>query len=194
METSYHSKTQAKHKNKKLALMSFLGVLAMFGLAFAAVPAYKLFCQVTGYAGTPKIDKSLTKREISEHPQKHLKIRFNANVASGLKWKFAPEQTEIQVEIGKDHLATYTAHNISEHSIIGTSTFNVTPMKAAQYFSKVECFCFTEQRLDPGEKARLPVMFYIDPEIMKDDQVEDVKTITLSYTFFPVTQQAAFEK
>lgn len=155
--------------------------VGMVGVAFAAVPAYRLFCQVTGYAGTPKIGSEAVAATVSTEI---MTIRFDANVNKDLPWTFHPTENHIQIPIGETRITEYEARNNGDTPIIGTATFNVTPLKAASYFVKMECFCFTEQKLAPGETARLPVAFYVDPEILDDPYVQEVKTITLSYTFF----------
>lgn len=160
----------------------------MVGLAFASVPLYQVFCQVTGYAGTPKIDKD--KKAATTGSNQLITVRFNADTARGIGWKFKPVEQSITLPLGEERLAFYQAKNSSGKFSRGTATFNVTPMKAAQYFVKVDCFCFTDQRLAEGESADLPVSFYVDPEIYNDPLTSEVKTITLSYTFFPVEDTA----
>jgi cytochrome c oxidase assembly protein subunit 11 len=157
------------------------GVIAgMLGLTAASVPLYRLFCQVTGYGGTTQ----RAERAPGQVGDETVKIYFNAEVAQGIPWSFAPERREIEVRIGEQQLAFYRAHNNGTQPIVGTATFNVTPNKAGVYFSKIDCFCFTEQVLEPGESADLPVSFFVDPAILDDPETQDVKSITLSYTFF----------
>ena len=155
-------------------------VCGMVGLAFGAVPLYKLFCQVTGFGGTTQVAE--------EAPvtvgERVVTVRFNADTARDLPWHFKPEQREIKVRVGEMALAFYNAVNQSDRALIGTSTFNVTPVKAGAYFNKIECFCFEEQTLAPGERADFPVSFFVDPDIVEDRRLDDVTTITLSYTFF----------
>ena len=153
----------------------------MVGLAFAAVPLYQLFCQVTGYGGTPRIGAS--EKPVAAGDQT-ITVRFDANVNSTLPWKFRPAQNEMTVRLGETVLAHFVARNVSAEPIVGTATFNVTPFKAGPYFAKVECFCFTEQSLDPGQEVVMPVSFYVDPEIHADPGTREIRTITLSYTFF----------
>ncbi|SOD94051.1 cytochrome c oxidase assembly protein [Caenispirillum bisanense] len=161
----------------------FAGVaVGMVGLAFASVPLYRLFCQVTGYGGTPAI--VLEKKGITADPAHPVTIRFDASVNGRMPWRFEPLQHDVTVPLGQDTLVAYRAVNTSDRPVVGTATFNVTPAKAAQYFSKIECFCFTEQRLEPGEAVEMPVTFYVDPAILEDEHARDVHTITLSYTFF----------
>jgi cytochrome c oxidase assembly protein subunit 11 len=169
-------------KRAVTAAVLFGVVGAMVGLSFASVPLYRLFCQATGYGGTPKTENVAAPAAISDHV---VTIRFDANVNSALPWRFEPGQREVTLRLGEEALIHYTAENLSDAPITGTATFNVTPYKAAQYFSKIECFCFTEQRLSPGEEVAMPVSFYVDPALLDDVDARDVKTITLSYTFYP---------
>ena len=155
-------------------------VCGMVGLAFGAVPLYKLFCQVTGFGGTTQVAEEAPV-EIGERV---VTVRFNADTARDLPWHFKPEQREIKVRVGEMAMAFYNAVNQSDRALIGTSTFNVTPVKAGAYFNKIECFCFEEQTLAPGERADFPVSFFVDPDIVEDRRLDDVTTITLSYTFF----------
>ena len=161
--------------------MVLLVVLAfMVGLVAASVPLYRYFCQVTGYGGTTqKADASdgvILARDIT--------VRFNSDVNNHLPWNFKPVQRSVKLKIGEEALIFYKAVNNSSEVITGTATFNVTPFKAAQYFNKIDCFCFTEQTLAPGEEVDMPVSFFIDPEMAKDIRLDEVKEITLSYTFF----------
>ena len=155
-------------------------VCGMVGLSFGAVPLYRLFCQVTGFGGTTQVAEEAPV-EIGERV---VTVRFNADTARDLPWHFKPEQREIQVRVGEMAMAFYNAVNQSDRALIGTSTFNVTPVKAGAYFNKIECFCFEEQTLAPGERAEFPVSFFVDPDIVEDRRLDDVTTITLSYTFF----------
>jgi cytochrome c oxidase assembly protein subunit 11 len=165
----------------RLTAVLLTGVIAgMLGLTAASVPLYRLFCQVTGYGGTTQRAEQAPD-QISDRT---IKVRFNAEVAQGIPWSFEPEQREIEIRIGEQQLAFYRARNNGERPIVGTATFNVTPNKAGFYFSKIDCFCFTEQVLQPGESADLPVSFFVDPAILDDPETQDVRSITLSYTFF----------
>lgn len=180
---------EARRKNTTLAVTLFGVVAGMVGVAFAAVPLYTLFCQVTGYGGTPKV-------ATGQHPARNpdglsMDVRFDANVARDLPWVFRPVQQKVTVSLGEETLAHYTARNTGRTPLVGTATFNVTPFKAAQYFTKIECFCFTEQRLEPGQEISMPVVFYIDPAIASDPNARDVGTVTLSYTFFRDDKAAA---
>lgn len=173
--------------NKRLAAALFALTAVMAGLSFAAVPLYRLFCQATGYDGTPKRADAASIKTLD----REITVRFNANVSSALGWTFQPAQREMRLKIGENALAFYTAANISPTPLTGTATFNVTPEIAGSYFSKVECFCFTEQRLEPGQKADLPVSFFIDPAIADDRDANAIREITLSYTFFKATKSDA---
>lgn len=167
-------------RNGRTALVLSGVVAGMVGLSFASVPLYKLFCQVTGYGGTTQRAEHGADRVI----ERVVTVRFNADTARDMPWIFRPLQRQIDVKVGENHLAYYRAENKSSQTITGTATFNVTPAKAGLYFSKIDCFCFTEQVLKPGESAELPVSFFVDPAISGDRNLDEVKTITLSYTFF----------
>lgn len=172
-------------------------VVGMVGLTYASVPLYRMFCQATGFGGTIKEGRSVEeklkarKEERNEElemaaAKRELTITFSANVADGLEWKFVPTQRAVKVHPGQSTLAFYTVENLSKRSITGVSTYNVAPQQVGQYFNKVQCFCFEEQRLRPGEKIDMPVFFYIDPEYATDPRVDNINNITLSYTFFKV--------
>lgn len=178
---------QINKRNRQVGLGMVAIVGAMVGLAYASVPLYQLFCQVTGFGGTPQIAEEINVQRVDG---KTLKVRFDSSVNATLDWHFKPNQREMVVTLGQDYLASYRAINQGGEPVVGTATFNVTPMKAAPYFSKIECFCFTEQTLSAGERADMPVSFYVDPEIMNDPNTRDVTTITLSYTFFKARTEA----
>lgn len=167
-------------KNKNTIII--LGALwaTMLGLSFASVPLYRIFCQRTGYGGTPKIALEESKTKTS----RKITVRFNADVNRGFPWKFHPLQAEQTLYIGENGLAFYQFQNLSSTPLIGIATYNVTPDKAAPYFNKVECFCFDFQKLEGGEMLEMPVQYYIDPAFNEDPNLKDVHTITLSYTFF----------
>lgn len=154
----------------------------MLMLAYASVPLYRLFCQVTGYGGTT--------REAAHAPNRVLdrivKVTFNADVAPGLPWEFKPGQHEVKVKPGEQVLTYFTAENLSDHDVTGRAVYNVVPTTAGPYFAKIECFCFTEQTLSAHVKVNMPVSFYVDPAIADDPETKGIKTITLSYTFFEV--------
>jgi len=166
-----------------------MAVTGMVGLAFASVPLYDLFCRVTGYGGTPQVDLSGSGNTVKSN--RVFTVQFDANTTNTLPWNFKPVQRQVELKIGEEKLAFYEAVNTSDKTITGTASFNVTPYKIAKYFSKVDCFCFTEQTLIPGEKVSMPVSFYIDGDILEDENVREVKTITLSYTFFPSEKETA---
>jgi len=169
-----------KHNaNRKVVLSLCVTALAMLGLGFASKPLYDTFCRVTGYGGTTRVAEQMSET-IAE---REIKVRFDANVASDLGWTFKPDDVAITVKLGQNALAYYTATNDTKYPIVGTASYNVSPIKAAPYFSKLECFCFTEQRLEPGETVSMPVLFFVDPEMENDKRLDEIKTITLSYTF-----------
>lgn len=178
-------------RNAKTGLALSLLVCAMVGLAFASVPLYRLFCQVTGYGGTTQV-ASEAPESVSE---RRITVRFNADVNPELPWRFAPVQREVILRVGEPGLAFYRAVNLSDRPVTGTATFNVTPLKAGQYFDKTQCFCFDEQRLEAGQEVDMGVSFFVDPAILEDRNLDDVTTITLSYIFFrSVTDEAGAEQ
>ena len=170
-------------KNFKTGLSLLFFVIFMIGLTFAAVPLYKLFCQVTGYGGTPKISK-LNQSSKNLSAIKEIKIEFNSDINKKLNWAFKPMQRSINIKLGETVLAFYKAKNLSNESVTGTATYNILPFEAATYFNKIDCFCFTNQTLESGEEVVLPVNFYIDPKILEDPTVKHLNSIILSYTFF----------
>ena len=182
--------TAAKRKTLTTAAILFGVAGGMVGLAFASVPLYQLFCQVTGFGGTPKIGVQADAGKANAHAGKMVTVRFDANVNKGMPWSFQPEQREVRVPIGESVLAFYVARNLSDKAVTGTATFNITPYKTAEYFNKVQCFCFTEQVLEPGQEVRMPVTFFVDPDLFDDRHAKDVDAITLSYTFFRKKQEA----
>ena len=157
-------------------------VVAMNGLAFAMVPAYRAFCQQFGFAGTPLVEE--TAPEANAVVDRPITVRFDSNIDPSLHWRFKPVQRSVDLKVGETGLAFFEAENHEDRPVTGTATFNVTPLKAAPYFVKIECFCFTEQTLDPGQSVQMPVTFFVDPEFAEDKDMDDVTTITLSYTFF----------
>ncbi len=170
-------------KRRMTALVLSGIVLGMIGVSFASVPLYRLFCQVTGYGGTPKTVGVSASDMVTDEV---VTVRFDANVNRGLPWRFRPEQRQVTVNLGEERLIHYEAVNLSDRPVTGTATFSVTPYKVAQYFTKIDCFCFTEQRLEPGQAVSMPVIFYVDPAMREDMNSQDVTVITLSYTFYPV--------
>lgn len=178
------------------ATAAALGVLAvsMAGLAFASEPLYRVFCSVTGYGGTTQVAAAPKPADGMALTNETVIVRFDATVNSQLGWRFRPVQTQIKVRLGEEKLAFFEATNTSDEPIVGTATFNVAPHKSGAYFNKIQCFCFTEQVLKPGETAQMPVTFFVDPEMFKDENTADIKTITLSYTFFKAKDQSALAK
>jgi cytochrome c oxidase assembly protein subunit 11 len=169
--------------NGRTAALAALVAAAMAGLAFASVPLYRLFCQVTGFAGTTQMAVGA---EAPGAVGQRISVRFDAGTGGGLPWRFRPEQPTQRIAIGERSIAFYTARNLSGRAMTGTATFNVTPANAGQYFTKIQCFCFNEQRLEPGQEVRMPVVFYVDPKILDDPDARRISEITLSYTFYPV--------
>ena len=175
-------------RNGRVAALAALLVVAMVGLAFASVPLYRIFCQVTGLGGTTMRADEQVAAMVRPVPGKSVSIRFDANVSRDLMWEFKPAETQRIVAIGARNMSAYTAKNSSRRPLTGTATFNVTPVQAGQYFSKIQCFCFQEQTLQPGQEVQMPVVFYVDPRILDDPAARDITEITLSYTFYPVEQ------
>lgn len=165
---------------KTLFILSGVGV-AMLGLGFASDPLYDTFCRVTGYGGTPKIADD----NLSEIVDRTVTVEFDSNVSDELPWKFRPDQRRMDVKLGQSGLAYYTVENTSDEVVTGVANFNVMPIKAAPFFIKTDCFCFEEQTIQPGEKLNLPVIFFVDPQLDEDSRLDEIKSMTLSYTFFP---------
>jgi cytochrome c oxidase assembly protein subunit 11 len=168
--------------NRNVVLACLAGLAAMGAMSYAAVPLYRIFCQTTGYGGTPTRAEKLPDHIVD----RIITVRFDANVVPGMPWEFAPEQRTVDVKVGESTLAFFRAHNTSDQAVTGQASFNVTPDVAGAYFSKIQCFCFTEQTLDAGQSVDMPVSFFIDPSIMKDRDADQVRDITLSYTFYPI--------
>ena len=162
-------------------------VAAMVGMSYAAVPLYSWFCRTTGFGGTPLVSHAAP-IQISE---RRITVRFDANIGSGLPWRFEPERTAIDVRLGEVVTIYYTVTNLTARETAGQAAYNVAPPTAGGYFDKINCFCFTEQRLAPGERREMAVVFYVDPELAKDSDQDDLNTITLSYTFYPVREPKA---
>lgn len=177
-------------RNRRTMLWAFAAALGMLGLGFAAVPLYRLFCQVTGFGGTTQrvseVDAQAAIARSLEGQGRQLSIRFDSNVGNGLPWDFYPEKKRVTVGVGGKSMAIFIARNRSDKPVKGRAVFNVTPEQAGPYFSKIECFCFTEQTLQPGQEVRMPVLFYVDRKFLDDPDDRDVQEITLSYTFYPV--------
>ncbi len=177
--------TTIADKNKTVALRAALFGLAMLALAFASVPLYRVFCQVTGFGGTTQVADKAPGAVAGQ-----IGVRFDANIEPSMPWTFEPEQTTVRVHPGARTTIYYDATNLVARPTTGRAIFNVTPSQAGQYFSKIECFCFTEQTLRGGQKVRMPVVFYVDPKIRTDETTKDIDEITLSYTFYPVENPA----
>ena len=175
------AKTSGKTKNGLVAAVCVGLFLGMIGLSYAAVPFYRLFCQVTGYGGTVRQVEQASAVVLDQT----IKIRFDGNVVPGLQWDFQPDQREITMKIGETKQIFFHAKNTSNVETTGQATFNVTPEQAGAYFNKIQCFCFTETTLKPGQELEMPVLFFVDPDITKDRETNTIKTITLSYTFYP---------
>lgn len=172
-------------RRTRTALLAVLGICFMSGLGWASVPLYRLFCQATGLNGTTQ--RGLSAPGAIDH---RIRIDFDTNVSPKLPWRFRPENPSDTVDIGGRDMAFFLATNRSDKPVTGTATFNVTPAQAGRYFTKIQCFCFTQQTLAPGETARMPVIFFVDPKILQDPDAADIQTITLSYTFYPVDSPA----
>lgn len=170
---------------RRTVLFSLVLVAAMVGLVAVSVPLYRLFCRATGAGGTPRVVQTDSLRTSAAE----VTVRFDASVMHDMPWRFQPEHNSIRVRLGETQLATFIAENHSDQPITGTASFNVTPAKAGPYVDKIACFCFSEQRLEPGQRVEMPVSFYIDPAIADDPTTSDVHTITLSYTFFKARNQ-----
>jgi len=177
----------AEQKNKKTGrILALIGAF-MLGLAFAAVPLYRMFCEATGFNGTTQRADHAPGAVAGQ-----VKVQFDANVHPGLPWRFEPEQTSVEVAPGAQTKIFYRAQNLSARAIIGQAVYNVSPDTVGKYFKKIQCFCFSEQTLQPGQKVDMPVVFFVDPKIKQDPDTKDVHEITLSYTFYPVeTVQAS---
>lgn len=181
-QTSGQTSGQAKSSaNRRVVMACSAFVASMIGVSYAAVPLYQLFCQVTGYGGTTQRTEQVSDKILD----RKIKVRFDANVASGLPWDFKPVEREVELRIGETVKIAYTARNVSETMTLGQATFNVTPMAAGAYFNKLQCFCFTETELKPGESMEMPVLFFVDPAIVEAAETRNIDAITLSYTFFP---------
>ncbi len=183
--------TETPHGKRRLRrdvlIAAACGVLAagMVGASFAAIPLYKIFCQVTGFAGTTQVSRIAPKHELA----RELIIRFDSNVAPGLPWKFEPEQNEIKLHIGEVATVHYKVVNEAARTISAQASYNVSPPTVGAYFDKINCFCFTEQTMKPGETREMTVVFYVDPAIVKDHDQDPLNTITLSYTFYRLPEK-----
>jgi len=171
---------------KRMAMTAAIAagaVAAMTGLAFAAVPLYEAFCKVTGYGGTTQVASAAA----SQILDRRIEVRFDANISPELPVAFTPSQRAQTLRIGETSVAFYTVRNLSDQPVTAVATFNVTPHAAGQYFAKLECFCFQDRTLQPGEEAELPVVYFVDPELVSDPDAREINSITLSYTYFRST-------
>ena len=174
-------------RNSAVGLSLVVVIAGMTGLAFAAVPLYRAFCAATGYAGTPQIGPQASPGAVA----RQITVRFNADTNPNLPWKFQPVQPRVTLPLGEERMAFYTATNSASTTITGVAVYNVTPDVVGKYFHKTACFCFNEQTLTPGQEMQFPLSFWVDPAIAKDPETADIKTITLSYTFFRAADDAA---
>lgn len=177
-----------ENRNTRVMAICAGVAVAMVGAAYASVPLYDLFCRVTGYGGTTQVAQYNDETRILDRT---VEVRFDASRENGFPWTFEPVQRSMTVRLGETAIAYYRATNNSDRAITGTATYNVTPYKAAPFFSKLECFCFTEQTLQPGESIEMPVLFFVDAEMDAESRYDDVTTITLSYTFFESQSEVA---
>ncbi|MEE4289676.1 MAG: cytochrome c oxidase assembly protein [Erythrobacter sp.] len=184
MATTTTFDSDTARRNARTGALAILGALAMLGLGYAAVPLYDMFCRVTGFGGTTQVaSEAQANAAASAGVTRDISIRFDGTTARDMPWSFKPSQSTDTVRIGQRDLATYVARNDSSQPITGTATFNVEPSQAGKYFNKIQCFCFTEQTLEPGQEVTMPVLFYVDPAILDDEVIGDIEQITLSYTF-----------
>jgi len=174
------SATVARKNGRTAALMALI-VAAMVGLAFASAPLYRAFCEATGFGGTPLRAEKAPGAVAGE-----VSVRFDANVHPGLPWRFEAEQNRVRIKPGAQTKIFYRAQNLSARTITAQAAYNVTPDQAGKYFNKIQCFCFSEQTLKPGQSVDMPVIFFVNPDMMKDPDTKDIDEITLSYTFYPV--------
>jgi len=176
-----------ERRNKRVALIALGAALGMLALGYAAVPIYRIFCQVTGFGGTTQratMAEALTAEEMAKSAgARTFSIRFDANTGPDMPWTFRPRQVTDTVQAGERDMAIFEARNESSVPITGTASFNVEPEQAGRYFNKIQCFCFTEQTLQPGQEVTMPVLFYVDPRAIDDPNMDGVEQITLSYTF-----------
>ena len=189
MSTAQNQNNLKAQNKKVIFIISFIGML-MLSLSYAAVPLYDIFCRVTGFGGTTQIASSAPGS--SGHP--NINIWFESNITDSLNWDFYSKTKTVKIPMGEEKTIYYFAKNLSDEPIVGTATFNVTPAKAGQYFMKIDCFCFVEQLLNPGESMNMPVTFFIDPDLYKDENVQEVNEITLSYTFMKSMDQSKVEE
>jgi cytochrome c oxidase assembly protein subunit 11 len=178
-------------KNARLAWSLAAAVGGMLALAYAASPLYDMFCRATGFGGTPQVAQEGAQNADRPVLSRTVNVRFDSNVDANLPWRFTPLEREVKVKLGEERLVHYRVTNVSQRPIVGTSTYNVTPETAGAWFNKLQCFCFTEQLLLPGQSMDMPVVFFVDPEMDKDRRYDNIRTVTLSYTFFEARTERA---
>jgi len=176
-----------RDKNARLAWTMVAIVGGMLGLSYAAVPLYEAFCKATGFAGTPLVAQAGDRPVIA----RTVEVRFDSNTDANLPWRFQPVERAVKVHLGEEKLVFFRATNLSQRPVVGTATYNVTPEWTAGWFNKIQCFCFNEQLLQPGQSVDMPVLFFVDADMDKDRRYDDVRTITLSYTFFEAKTERA---
>lgn len=174
-------------RNTRTALILMLPILAMVGLTAASVPLYRIFCRVTGYGGTTQVAAAAP----GAQSERRVTVRFNADTSPALAWDFRPAERSVTLRLGEERLISYKATNRSDRTLTGVASYNVTPEKAAVYFNKIQCFCFTEQTLEAGRTVDMPVVFFVDPALASDPNTREIATLTLSYTFFPAPDDKA---
>jgi cytochrome c oxidase assembly protein subunit 11 len=184
IDTPHPRKAPGSRRGRDIAVAAACGVFVavMVGAAYAAVPLYTWFCRTTGFGGTPQIATGAP----DALSDRRLTVRFDANVGPGLPWRFEPERNAIDLRLGEVATVYYTVTNLSDRDTHGQAAYNVTPSTVGGYFDKINCFCFTGQHLAPGERREMAVVFYVDPALAKDAEEDDLNTITLSYTFYPL--------
>ncbi len=182
LQTPHERSASNRRRDVIVAAACGAFVAVMVGAAYAAVPLYDWFCRTTGFGGRPLIASAGPARTL----ERKLTVRFDANVTGGLPWKFEPEQNAVDVRIGETVTVNYTVTNTAARETFGQASYNVSPPTTGAYFQKINCFCFTEQRMAPGERREMPVVFYVDPALAADGEHDGLNTITLSYTFYPV--------
>lgn len=174
-------------RNARIAWTLVAVVGGMLALAYAAVPLYEIFCKATGFAGTPQVAQEGARPVLD----RTVTVRFDSNVDPNLPWRFEPVQREVKVRLGEEKLVFFRATNVSQRPIVGTATYNITPERMGGWFDKVQCFCFSEQLLKPGQSVDMPVSFFVDPDMAKDRRYDDIRTVTLSYTFYEAKTERA---
>jgi cytochrome c oxidase assembly protein subunit 11 len=184
------AKNPLQRRHRLIAAWCAVTIVAMIGAAYAAVPLYRMFCAATGFDGTPMRATGPSQRTLEQT----VTVRFDGNVAPNLPWRFEPVQNTMTVKLGENAVATYRATNLSDKRIVATAAYNIFPEIAASYFNKIQCFCFTEQVLEPGQTAELALNFFIDPAIVSDRDAKRVTHVTVSYTFYPTATPGVAEK